>query len=69
METIKLFCDQGHKLCELRVVGEHVVIAGEDCCCTVSSYPWDREVHLGPCRRCADERTVQRLHGGGTMAV
>jgi hypothetical protein len=65
METIKLFCDAGHALCELRVVGENVVIAGEEQCCTVSCFPWDREVHLGPCRRCADERTLQRMHQEG----
>lgn len=63
METIKVYCDQGHLLCEIAVVGECVLAAGcaDRCAAGVLCYPDMREVHLSPCRRCADEGYLRSL--------
>lgn len=65
MQTIKIFCEKGHKLCELRVVGESVLVndVDDERGCSITCFPYDREVHLGRCRRCEDERDLQKLFG------
>lgn len=59
METIKIFCKEGHLICEIRAIGGACYVEKDPH--GVICYPFQREVHLGACPVCAAGDEVEKM--------